>query len=537
MLVSFTKLTFSFPYEEVDYEGKDFKDHPFYIEDIRIRFNFYDDISILKYIDEINNTECFVNVKNNKFFGEIKHNDENSDLVKIYDVNTKELKYLISSNVSCKCREVRSADIFKTKASLYDTDGNYLYNIFDEEGMKLYQFLFYYNGYIIYANSEIVKTKNTEYEWDEKGYYVDGEYYEYYSEENRNLVQNQYNVNRYIKAYDIKNKNHVVLYDMKNNYIITSELFSNIKDFDIKIDEIKKETKEDLNNNSINKKKDNEYIINGKSYFVELVDESKAIIDNTNDLSKIKYNVYNDKGKIVLSDISICKKDSYVRYYFDNHDDEAEYEKRVSKVEELDFKYYDVYDNEEKISNQMSYIINYGAINGYYYRKNKKNKYDYLDFGGKIIIEDIDDYVLDTIDGNAIFYKGDKWIISNNKGKYMYVTDKIPLYNIPIFLNLENGNVFALDKEETSFKTNKFVEIANTKYYIYDYFKKYKIYKNTELLLDNVRDYYFINTRYHSDNEDFKMMEYFCIATDFYEGIIDDNGKWIAKRKRVVDEK
>ena len=96
--MSFTKLTFSFPYEEVDYEDKGFKVHPFDIQDSRIRFNFYDDISILKYIDEINNTECFVNVKNNIFFGEIKHEDNHSDLVKIFDVNTKEPKYLSVGN-------------------------------------------------------------------------------------------------------------------------------------------------------------------------------------------------------------------------------------------------------------------------------------------------------------------------------------------------------------------------------------------------------------------------------------------------------
>ena len=268
-----------------------------------------------------------------------------------------------------------------------------------------------------------------------------------------------------------------------------------------------------------------------KKYFVELTDESKKILDETNDISQIKYDVYDDKGKKVLNNIDVCKKDSYIRYNFDNQDYESEYEKRVSIADNIDFKYYDVYGNEE-ISNQMSYIINDGAINGYYYRKNKNNKYDYVDFSGKIIIKDINDYVLDTIDRNAIFFKDNKWIIADNEGKYMFITDVIPLYNIPIFINVKNGNTFAIEVEEKKYRTNKSVDILGTKYYIYDYYKYCKIYKNTELLLDNVRDYYCIDTSYFSDKE----MEYICITTDFYEGIINDDGEWIARRKRFSDE-
>ena len=472
-------------------------------------------------------TKKFVD-KEGKVLTEV--NGEYSYLKKIYDIETKKLKYLVSDNIRYVDEEYYAGYSFykNEDVKICTLDGIPISEFSEKHFNGDISICFSYRNYLIYVK-----------EWHVLGNGLLHDTYSYINlfdiaknADNKVFDEVLSKVERddWRSASGIGGIKHIH-FDVDNSllkiYIKTGD-YENNKDEDIKGREIglsfnpltkevskidyvpyeKEEKKVEKNINPAfssnifalhddNAKRNEMYSdklkkLNIENYVDFSVDGDKiyvmAFTDkiNTNSLlEEYGYDVYGEDGKIILKDLPICKKHTIIHMHV-NYDDYW--------IKDLN-TYSDEYSEhhwciEDVAKMQMK--------NRYYYAYNKnKGLYDLKSYNGKVIFDNIDDY---TVDGKFYdiycFKKDGIWYLYDAFSNEIFAKNFDPnyVYWDILYLGEEKFIRFTMDDDKIA---------------LYD--------KNGKILMKNL-------VKCEPSNN-----KYFQVENSFNYGFIDKNGEWVVK--------
>lgn len=450
-----------------------------------------------------------------------------NSLNKLFDLKTKQLSYIIEEKINYTNNVYhhgnhRYADV---DTSLYSLDGNFLNNIIKENTLAKFNYIGILDSFVLY--SESYSNIDTEEDiFTIHGYNIkDGQKLNLFNKKsdinsredyaapsdllyhynngilyfvllyNHDLHILKINNNASVEKYTYSNnsedyEDRLTLPINENNFndylnIVLSDLFINnnfenynYADYLDKIENLKHsiflyetEKRNKLYKNTIKYEIDKTYNIsddmfeitkfNNKLYSYRIENKNS----NLEKLSDYRFTIFDGEGNEIEKNISICEPNTIVELYVDWASGDAPVFKERYNCDKIPEKWI----IDETVKNILSTNV--------YYKKNKNNKYDMYSVDGKLIVNDIDDYIINT----TYFYNQDnrytlkinnEWTVLDEN--FNVIANKInPYYNETSIIRLKDKNILKLekdlsfdlyDKDGLMFKNIKYCRVEKGKY-------------------------------------------------------------------------
>ncbi len=211
----------------------------------------------------------------------------------------------------------------------------------------------------------------------------------------------------------------------------------------------------------------------------------KSIQDNT-PISEYRFSIYDDNNNLIDKNIQLCNSDTIFELYLDESEGmvPARKERHICKnITEMWFK-------DETVHEVIKTNV--------YYKKLNNGKYEMYSVDGKSIIDDIDDYIINT---RWFFENENKYTLKIN-GEWVILDENFnivarninPVYNAAHIIYTDNGVIVQLEKD-----------LGND------------LYDNNGLIFKNTKS---VNV---------EKGKYLNVVNAFNYGLIDTKGNWIYK--------